>query len=131
MNRLATVLAATALTLGCGDDAFSPSGVAGTYTLRSANGISLPATVDFGGGEIVTVNSGSVTLNENGTWTSTITATDTEGTETETSSGTFTLIEPNTVRFTEVGDPDVFTAVIDGNRITVIVDGVVSLVFEK
>ncbi len=131
MNRLATVLAATALAYGCGD-AFSPSGVSGTYSLRSANGISLPADVNLGGGVTLTVNSGTLTLNESQTWLFSLTVTVTDGSttlsETETGSGTFTLIEPNTIRFTE--DGDVSTAVIDGNRITVIEDGV-SLVFEK
>ena len=129
MNRLATVLAATALTLGCGGGAFSPSGASGTYTLRLVSGMTLPVA-DFGRFEIDTLKSRSITLNENETWTSTLRGTSTDGstTITETFSGTFTLIEPNTIRFTAEGD--VFTAVIDGNRITVSSNDL-DLVFEK
>ena len=104
MHRLAAVLTVAALTVGCGGDAFSPSGVSGTYALVSVNGVTLPATVTFGG-ETLTFISGSLTLREDQTWLFSGTASSTEGattvTETETQSGTFTLVEPSTIRFTD------------------------------
>ncbi len=133
MQRLATLLAIATLSVGC-DDAFSPSGVAGTYSLRSVNGVSIPAAINLGGWVTLTFNSGTLTLTEGQTWLFSITIGVSDGTttvtETDTGSGTFTLVEPNTIRLTDSEDGDVSTGVIDGNRITIIDDGE-TLIFEK
>ncbi len=132
MRRLAALLATATVVAACGDS-FSPSGVAGSYSLTSADGTSIPATFDLGAGVSLTFNSATLTLRDDETWLLSINVTladaTTTVTETDTGSGTFTLTEPSTIRLTD-SDGDVVSGTIDGSRITLIDDGV-SLVFEK
>lgn len=129
--RLAGLAVATALVAGCGDS-FSPEGVAGFYELKTVNGQELPYS-ETSGTTTTTVNNGSVTLNKNETFSYSINFTITQGTtsvtETDSEAGTFTLVEPNTIRLIE-DDGDVTAATIDGDRITFIEDGD-TFIFEK
>ncbi len=135
MRRLASVLLASALLTACGDS-FSPEGVSGLYILESINGSPLPfSETETQNGLTVTVaiTDGSVSLNANSTFsfslTISITLNGTTTTSTVTDSGTFELVEPSTVRAT-FSDGDVISGTLDGNRLTVIVEGD-SLVFSK
>ena len=128
MRRI--VLAAFALTVlaACGD-AFSPESVSGSYQLVSVSGNTLPfSETNTAGGVTVemTINAGSVTLNENGTFSTSI---DLEivsdvftGDETLTSSGTFTLVEPATVQFINEWDEQ-FGGTLESDRLTLIEAG--------
>ncbi len=119
MKRLATsTVALVALTGGlltaCGDP-FSPEGVSGVYNLETFNGNSLPASsVD---GTLVTA--GSITLNADGTVILSITFQLQSGNDTTTQSGTFTLVEPSTIRM-NMGRDDVLSATLDGDRLTLV-----------
>ena len=129
MRRLLSVALASGLVFGCGDS-FSVDGVSGTYNLESINGQDIPFSETIG---TVTVESGTLRLNSDNTWSVSITTSRAEGgttvTDTETESGTFTLVEPSTIRFTD-SDGDTFAATWDGDTITITDDGD-SLVFRK
>ena len=130
MKRLATstvalVVLTGALLTACGDP-FSPEGVSGVYNLETLNGNSLPASsVD---GTLVTA--GSITLNADGTVIFSLTLEFQSGVPvTVTNSGTFTLVEPSTIRITVEGDALSFT--LDGDRLTLVGEDGDTFVFRK
>ena len=133
MRKMALMLALIGTLVACGD-AFSPSGVAGSYALTSANGESLPFTLSSGG-ESRTFESGALTLNEESTYLLSVTWIFDDGTTaitvTLTGLGTYALVEPSMIRLTATIDGDVTSGTIDGTRITIILDPAVSLVFER
>ena len=124
MRRLLSVALVSSLVFGCGDS-FSPEGLEGSYTLESVNGQDLPFS-EIIGGATIEITAGQLNLNSNSTWSVSITASLTEGgttiSETDTDSGTFTLVEPSTIRFTD-SDGDTFAATRDGSNITFIFGG--------
>ena len=131
MRRLIPLAIAAVLLVGC-KDAFTPSGVSGTYNLRTVNGEALPySETEFG--TTFTYTAGSIVLRADGTYTmsASVSWSDGEdsGTMTLTTSGTFTLTEPNTITMTD-SDGDSSAATLDGGRITVTGDGY-TYVFEK
>ncbi len=135
MRRLLSVALASSLVFGCGDS-FSPGGVSGAYNLQSVNGQNIPSseTVTQGGFTFtVEITSGTLRLNSDNTWSVSVTSSITSGgttlTDTSTESGTFTLVEPSTIRFTD-SDGDTFAGTWDGDTITIIDNGD-SLVFRK
>ena len=119
MRRLLSVALVSSLAFGCGDS-FSPEGLSGAYTLESVNGQNLPFSETILG-ITFEITAGQLNLNSNSTWSVSITTSVTEGPTTvidiDTESGTFTLVEPNTIRFTDT-DGDVFAGTRDGNNIT-------------
>ncbi len=130
MKRLATSTVALVVLTGglltaCGDP-FSPEGVSGVYNLETFNGNSLPASsVD---GTLVTA--GSITLNADGTVIFSLTLEFQSGVPvTVTNSGTFTLVEPSTIRITVEGDALSFT--LDGDRLTLVGEDGDTFVFRK
>ncbi len=140
MNRLLVstislvVLTSTLLT-ACGDS-FSPEGVSGFYELESINGDPIPfsETITFDGQSITTsITAGSVSLNENSTYSMSLTFQIEGGgttiSDTETDSGTYTLVEPASVRFTN-SEGDTFAGTKDGDRLTLIEEGM-TFVFRK
>ena len=135
MRRLASVVLTGVLLTACGDAPFSPEGVAGVYNLESVTGNPLPAETELPGvtADRFVFTAGSVTLNADGTFSESSTAEITrEGittTETSTDSGTFTLVEPSTIRFAEAGGSET-TGTLDGGRLTV-VGGGFSFVYRK
>ncbi len=110
MRRLLSVALASGLAFGCGDS-FSVDGVSGTYNLESVNGQDIPFSKTFTvvGIEFIEftneITSATLRLFSDNTWSSSVTASVTEGgttiTQTATISGTFTLVEPSTIRFTD------------------------------
>jgi hypothetical protein len=131
MRRLIPLALAGVLLAAC-TDAFTPSGVAGTYTLQSVNGNTLPYSETIEGVGFTYI-SGSVTLTESGTYTMVNSVDITEGefsfTLTFPDSGTFTLTEPSTITFTDSeGEPS--SGQLVGSRLTFTEDGAV-YVFEK
>ena len=137
MRRLLSVALASSLVFGCGDS-FSPGGVSGAYNLQSVNGQNIPSSETVTGPGFtftVEITSGTLRLNSDNTWSVSITTTRlfTEGPTTfidiDTESGTFTLVEPSTIRFTD-SDGDTFAGTWDGDTITIIDNGD-SLVFRK
>jgi hypothetical protein len=67
---LALVVAASVvIASACGSDSVTgPKNVAGTYTLRTVDGLPLPITVPNPRGETIVVNSVTATLNDNNTY---------------------------------------------------------------
>lgn len=140
MRKMFSVGATCLLLAGCGD-AFTPDGIAGTYSLTSVNGIAMPASISItedGTSVTLTFTSGSLTLRADGTYLFTLaTEVAIDGqtvTHTETDSGTYNLQEPSTITVTSSDDGEVSTAILVGGTITVIddEDGIVAtLIFEK
>ena len=124
MHRI--VVTAFALTvLVASGDAFSQS-VSGFYQLVSVNGNPLPYSQTFTHDSVsveTTLNASSYTLNEDGTFSMSnemeVVSDVFTGERTLTASGTFTLVEPDTVQFTTEHD-DQFSGTLDGDRLTVI-----------
>ncbi len=135
MRRLASVVLTGALLTACGGNPFSPEGVSGTYNLESVNGNPLPAQTELPGvtADRFVFTAGSVNLNADGTFSVSHTAEITEQgittTESFTDLGTFTLVEPSTIRFAEAGGSET-TGTLDGGRLTV-VGGGLSFVYRK
>ena len=124
MRRIVVTAFALTVLVPCGD-AFSQS-VSGFYQLVSIDGNPLPysqtITVDEVSAE-TTMIAGSITLNENGTFSMSnemeIVSDVFTGEQTLTASGTFTLVEPATLQLTnEFGDQ--FAGTLDGDRLTLI-----------
>ena len=108
-----------ALLAACGD-AFSPEGVSGTYALKSIDGEPLPYS-ETESGITLSVPAGSLTLTPEETYLLSLTLEISDGnttiSSTETTSGTFSLVEPNTINFSNE-DGTKFAGVHDGNSIT-------------
>jgi len=107
--------------MACGDS-FSPEGISGTYNLETINGTDLPASSMDGS----VYTAGSITLTAEGTFTVSATW---DGEE-ETSVGTFTLVEPSTIRLAFPGE-DTLSGTLDGDRLTLIGDDGDTFVFRK
>ncbi|GBD33206.1 hypothetical protein HRbin33_02187 [bacterium HR33] len=140
MFRTRTLFAAgfaalSVLLSGC--DIFG-GGHTGTYVLKTVNGKPLPAVIlEIIGTYKAEITAGSVTLNEDNTFSASITFRETEGstvrTQTETDSGTYT-ISGNTITFTSPGTGPAFTGTLSGGTLTVTTeedDITLVLVFEK
>ena len=124
MRRIVVTAFALTVLVPCGD-AFSQS-VSGFYQLVSIDGNPLPysktITVDEVSAE-TTMIAGSITLNENGTFSMSmemeVVSDVFTGEQTLNASGTFTLVEPATLQLTtEFGDQ--FAGTLDGDRLTLI-----------
>ena len=126
MRRLALVVLTGALLTACGGNPFSPEGVSGLYNLVSVNGNELPWTSDQG----ATTFAGSFNLNANNTYSTSVTIQPPSSNipATVTASGTFELVEPDTIRFTR-SDGGMFSGTLDGNRLTL--SGMDISVFER
>ena len=109
--RLALIGLVSVLLVGCADpfgprgDALTPEGVAGVYTLILMNGQSLP---------VAGVTAGSISLQADGTYTVSVTKNGVVHPDT----GTFALVEPDTIHFTSHEFGEVPSATIHGNRLT-------------
>ncbi len=124
ISTVALVVLTGGLLTACGDP-FSPESIAGVYNLETVNGNSLPAsTVD---GTVVTA--GSITLNADGTVIISFTFQLSSGNVTATNAGTFTLVEPSTIRITV--DGEVTSGTLDGDRLTVFGEDGDTFVFRK
>ena len=108
--------------VACGDDVIGPEDIAGTYTLQSVNGQSLPWVLEAG----IEVTAGSVTINENMTCSRSLTATLTDGgtvvTVTNTDEGTYTFVN-GAIMFAWDSDGSTDSGSIVGSRLTLSADG--------
>ena len=131
MRRLLSVALASSLVFGCGDS-FSADGVSGTYNLESVNGQDIPFSKTFTvvGIDFIEftseITSATLRLFSDNTWSLSSALSLTSGgttiTETDTRTGTFTLVEPSTIRFT-ANDGATFAGTWDGDTITIITGG--------
>jgi len=117
-----TVLAAALLAAAaCGDDDDDPAGpadISGTYTLRTVDGNPVPATFSDPDGDELRFNSGSLTLNQGGTYNGALGVTFNSAPFDLADEGTFTR-SGNTLTFASTIDADNdFTATISGTTIT-------------
>ena len=103
-------------------DVLGIGGVTGEYQLTTVNGEALPFGEDF-----FTIESGTLTLESDDSYTVQITFGSNGETETDTTSGTYE-VQDETITFT--GPDDTFTGTLDGNTIT-ITDDALTMVFEK
>lgn len=121
------------LVVGCGDDVLSVEDVVGSYALESVNAILLPVmgTAEVDGEELeATITAGSLTLNSDRSWTAslsfTITAEDPPREIVQETSGTFTILENNNIRFNE-SDGGRFTGGWEVGTIVVVDEGQIFL----
>ncbi len=124
MRRLLSVALVSGSVFGCGHS-LSVGDVSGPYDLESVNGQDIPYSETLG--RVTTsVESGTATLGViDNTWSMSmtyVTSSFTEGdtTLTDTGSGTYTLVQPSTIRFTD-SNGDTFAATWDDDTITIIV----------
>ena len=114
--------------VACGDDVIGPEDIAGTYTLQSVNGQSLPW-----GEAGLEVTAGSITINQSMTCSRSLTGTATDGgtvvTVTDTEVCTCTFVN-GVVTFTWDSDGSTDSGSIVGSQLTITVDGDV-LIFRK
>lgn len=139
MRRLllafAVLFAVVLSACGGGDDSTGPgsANISGTYTLRTINGRSLPATVFQAGADRVEVLSGNVTLTDGGTYTTQNTVRTTFGgvasTESETDAGTYTR-SGTALTFRSSDDGTTVSGTVSNGAITVVFEGL-SAVYRK
>ncbi len=125
LRTLVAVVVACGIGAGCGSDSVAApltmASIAGTYNLKSYNGITVPAVIQASGPKVEVLND-QVIVNANGTWSEsgTYRISDLSGvtTQTETGAGTYTL-NGATVTFRESTDGSVITGVFAGVTFTV------------
>ncbi len=128
MRRLASVVLTGVLLTACGEDAFSPANVSGTYNLETINGSPLPFSMTDVSGITTTTTAGSVSLNANGTYSKSSTFSSTTGSDTTTTtatvtvSGTFELVAPSSIQLTSRFGATIF-GTLDGDGLTLIEGG--------
>ena len=115
--------------VACGDDVIGPEDIAGTYTLQSVNGQSLPWGLEAG----VEVTAGSITITQNMTCSRSLTATLTDGgtvvSVTNADEGTYTFVN-GAIMFSWDSGGSTDSGSIGGSQLTITVDGDV-LIFRK
>jgi hypothetical protein len=130
-----------AMLVACGGDkATGPEAIAGTYTLRTVNGASVPAVVFQDSQEKDELTGGSISLNADKTWSGTLTAkvtdltTGASGTFAAPANGTYTS-NGGTITLTDSQDGSQLTGTVGGGTLTIGGDiglGVVlTLVFKR
>jgi hypothetical protein len=134
MRRLALVLAAVvplALAGSCGGDSATGPGdtnIAGSYTLQSVNGNSLPWRPIVVGNDFFEITSGGASINADGTYSLTFNWRESisgqVSTGSESSVGTYTR-NGNAITFTDASDGSTATGTISGRQISVTSEGVV------
>lgn len=135
MKRFLAAFLLLPLLAACGDDPLSPDiSHVGVYQLQTVDGEELPVSFEEDGG-VFTINSGSITLNANGTFAMTAQLEFTEEgettSETTSLSGSYARSGAN-VTFTHDGEEEGFeTAIISGDVLTTTGGGGEVLVFEK
>ncbi len=131
-RRLIGVGLATLMAIGC-SKAFTPETVAGLWILRTVNGTNPPFEFTEGS-TTVRITSGLFNLREDQTFAFTLEVLIDDGTSTTTESredsGTYVLIDPDTITLTNSEDGSTFTATLVGANITAVADGR-TFVFER
>lgn len=127
-RRLIGVGLATLMAVGC-SKAFTPETVAGIWILRTVNGTNPP--FDFiDGADTVRITSGAFNLREDQTYSFTLNVVINSVSEESEDTGTYVLIEPDTIDLTSTVDGSTFSATLSGANITAVVDGL-TFVFER
>jgi hypothetical protein len=120
--------------IGClGEGITGSSTVTGTYTLRTMNGSPLPYTIPGSGTDKTEIMSDAITLFQGGTYArerhSRVTVSGQVTNETVMEGGTYNLFG-NSISMRLSGTGPIVQAVINGNTMTFVEDGVTS-VFSK
>jgi hypothetical protein len=125
LRRLAFTLAAAIplLVAACSDSPTSPSAaIEGTYSLRTVNGQNVPVTVAQMGADRADITGGSLTLNNNGTFTGQLefrfVFSGIRANQSESLSGTWTA-DGNTLTLSSEGEVTVATWNPDARQITI------------
>lgn len=117
---------ALAATACGGGDSSGPASIAGTYTLQTVNNAQLPFTTDEDATYKAEILSWVVTLNDNRSYSYVFRGRSTDnGQPTEntiTSTGTYT-VSGSTVDMFDPSDNSNLTATVDGNTLTIVIDG--------
>ena len=131
MKRFALIATAVLLS-ACGGDGLGPEDIAGTYRLITVAGESLPALLATDGVTSVELESGTVRLNSDFTFSTTLSIRvfdhNTSLTETDAGVGTFT--QNGTALVFTYTDGSIEGGSLNGDRLTIIVEAV-ALVFER
>jgi hypothetical protein len=112
MFALMLLAAATA----CKSSTSPTDSYVGSYALKTYNGFTLPYTATVSGVSF-TLNSGTVSVLANGTWSSSLTAT--PSSVSSTASGTYT-VSGSTLTFTNTVDGSKATATFANNSLTAV-----------
>ena len=113
--------------VACGDDVIGPEDIAGTYTLQSIDGQTLPWVIlQVGNTYSMEIMAGSITINQTMTCSRSLTATLTDGgtvvTITETDVCTYTFVN-GAIMFTWDSDGSTDSGSIVGSQLTLTADG--------
>ena len=132
IRRVIGIGLAALVTVGC-SKAFTPETVAGIWVLRHVNGTNPPFEY-MDGNTTVRITSGVINLLEDQTFAFTLEVFIDDGTSTTSESqevsGTYVLIDPDQITFTDSEDGSMFSAVLSGANITAVTDGL-TLQFER
>lgn len=127
LRRTALSVIAVTLITACGGDSTAPkTTVAGTWSLQSINGASLPASFPPSNGSTITVTASTLNMVANGTYNEVISLRIVTGaaTTTTTVSEVGTWTENNgSVFFSDQTDKTTYQGSVTGNTLTEIVDG--------
>ena len=120
--------------VACGDDVMGPEDIAGTYTLQSIDGHTLPWVIlQVGNTYSMKVMAESITIDQNMTCSRSITATLTDGgtvtTVTDTDVCTYTFVN-GAIMLTWASDGSTDSGSIVGSQLTLTPDGDI-LIFRK
>lgn len=135
-RTLIAVAAACVVAAGCGSDnsvaPVSMASIAGTYNLKTYNGLTVPAVIQATGPKVEVLDD-QVIVRADGTWSENgnFRLTDLSGVtiQNETGSGTYTL-NGATASFRDGSDGSVTTAIFSGVTFTV-VDGNATLIYAR
>ena len=131
-SLIAILLAALALTVtACGGgDSTGPASIAGTYNLQTVNNAPLPFTTSQDATYKAEILSWALTLNDNKSYSYVFRGQSTDNGQTTvntiTSNGTYT-VTGLTVDMFDPGDNSHLAATVDGNALTIVVDGPVGV----
>ena len=117
----------------CGTSATAPTSIAGTYLLNRINGASLPGILEATASDTIRATGGSLTLRNDGTWTSELQLAISNGTGTvpnaQADNGTYSRTA-DLVTLRHAADGSVFNATLLGTRLVGAV-GTVTLEYQR
>jgi hypothetical protein len=120
--RKSIVAAVLVLMAACGAATIpAPVGVAGSYSLRTVNGVSLPFILSQTGPSLNELVDDVITLSDNGTWTSSGHVRNTVNGQSSTTAST------NAGSFTKLGESITLSSLTTGASIGVISNGTLTL----
>lgn len=123
--RRSLVALALATLAACGSST-GPNGVTGTYTLQTVGGAPLPAIIEQTSAYTRRVQSGSMTLNSDGSWSSATTIAQTTGTSTSTINNTDQgsyAVNGSAATWVSTATASEYTGTVANGQITVTIGG--------